>query len=44
MLTGLASHMEEADKTALKQLLADVAERIELDPARLTCRVHYRHR
>jgi hypothetical protein len=42
MLAGLASHMEQTDKAALKHLLADVAERIEFDPARLTCRIHYR--
>jgi alanine racemase len=42
LLTGLASHLAEAEREGLRDMLAEVVERFELDPKTLTCRVHYR--
>jgi len=42
LLAGLASHLAEADREELKDMLSGVTERIVLDPLALTCQIHYR--
>jgi len=42
VLAGLASHMEAAAPEDLKELIAGMVERIELDPVARECRIHYR--
>lgn len=42
LLAGLADHLAQVDRNALKELLAGVIERIELDPATMAAQIHYR--
>lgn len=42
LLSGLAEHFQAADRDALKDMIAGMVEKIELDPADLTARIHYR--
>ncbi len=42
LLAGLAEHLDTVDRAALKEMLAGIIEKIELDPATMTARIHYR--
>jgi len=42
ILDGLAEHLESLDREAMKDFLAGLIERIELDEAAAQCRIHYR--
>lgn len=42
LLSGLAGHMAQAERGALKDLLAGIIDKIELDPATMQARIFYR--
>ena len=42
MLTTLADELQACDREALKDFLATVLERVDLDPEAMSCQLHYR--
>ena len=42
LLAELADHLDHVDRSALKELIAGIMDRIELDPTSMECRIHYR--
>jgi hypothetical protein len=42
LLQGIADNMQHMNREALKDMLASIVDRIELDPTDWTCQIHYR--
>lgn len=42
LLAGIADHIDQVDRGALKDMLAGMIERVELDAGTMAAQVHYR--